>query len=156
MTNQPPDWADKIAADELSCIGYYTNTSGMRCKDLDAPAKDHDRHCFGRKREIFANALREADQRGYRRGVEEAACPLHDSAALAEFVVEMRGIRGEVCKTCGGWGVYNYPSTATWRGGIGGQMFTTDVCNKCWGSGDETHPWPNRRALLPAETEEQK
>ena len=84
------------------------------------------------------------------REAERAAikpCPLHDSARLLEFIVDMRGIRGNICKTCDGWGVYAYPTTATWHGGIGGQMFTSDVCDECWGSGDITYPWPNRRRI---------
>ena len=47
------------------------------------------------------------------------------------------------CAECGGSGYRLYASTATWRGGIGGQAMTTDVCDKCWGSGDATKPWPS-------------
>ena len=45
-----------------------------------------------------------------------------------------------VCTKCHGDGQRLYGSTATWRGGIGGQAMTTDVCDHCWGSGDEAHP----------------
>ena len=41
------------------------------------------------------------------------------------------------CPSCSGSGVITYGSTSTYMGGIGGQMMTTDVCNKCWGTGDK-------------------
>lgn len=40
-----------------------------------------------------------------------------------------------VCKKCSGRGRRAYASTATWRGGIGGQAITEDVCDSCWGTG---------------------
>ena len=49
------------------------------------------------------------------------------------------------CEVCGGWGVVTYGSTATWRGGIGGQAMTPGVCDRCWGSGDEHRRWPSWR-----------
>lgn len=49
------------------------------------------------------------------------------------------------CKTCHGWGVRTYSGTSTWRGGIGGNMCTKDVCDACWGSGDAHEPWLNLR-----------
>ena len=49
------------------------------------------------------------------------------------------------CKDCSGSGVKAYGSTATWRGGAGGQMVTTAVCDKCWGSGDPENKWPSWR-----------
>lgn len=67
---------------------------------------------------------------------------------FAEFL-EMRGIerREDACPECVGVGVKSYSSTATWRGGIGGQAFTMDVCDKCWGSGNRHQPWPSHRML---------
>jgi hypothetical protein len=32
-------------------------------------------------------------------------------------------------------------------------MFTADVCNQCWGSGDATYPWPDHRAAERARAE---
>lgn len=58
--------------------------------------------------------------------------------------VEERGVR-EPCESCGGHGVRVYGSTATWRGGIGGQAMTTYVCDVCWGSGDQINHWPSHR-----------
>ena len=40
------------------------------------------------------------------------------------------------CNKCHGLGTYTYPSTATWRGGIGGAAMTIDICDVCWGTGD--------------------
>jgi hypothetical protein len=60
-----------------------------------------------------------------------------------EFI-SCRGVQTP-CKRCGGFGVYTYGSTSTWHGGVGGQAMTNDVCNKCWGSGDENNHWPDRR-----------
>lgn len=62
--------------------------------------------------------------------------------------LELRGIEPDnACSACGGIGKRTYPNTTTWRGGIGGQMMTTDVCDKCWGSGDKTHTWLNLRVV---------
>ena len=53
----------------------------------------------------------------------------------------------KVCRDCGGSGVKTYSSTATWRGGVGGQALTSDVCDRCWGSGCENRPWTDLRRL---------
>ena len=52
----------------------------------------------------------------------------------------------KTCTTCGGTGKKVYASTSTWRGGIGGAAMTEDVCDKCWGSGDELAPGTDLRA----------
>lgn len=52
------------------------------------------------------------------------------------------------CKVCGGTGVRVYGSTATWHGGAGGQMLTRDICDHCWGSGDEARKGVNLRAIV--------
>lgn len=49
---------------------------------------------------------------------------------------------------CFGSGRCMYGSTATWRGGVGGQSITEDVCDRCWGSGDESNPGPNLRLAM--------
>jgi len=51
------------------------------------------------------------------------------------------------CLSCQGLGVKVYGSTATWRGGIGGSALTDDVCDHCWGSGDNERPWPSHRVF---------
>lgn len=51
----------------------------------------------------------------------------------------------DLCRKCNGRGTRSYPSTSTWRGGIGGQAFTGDVCDGCWGSGNRHRPWPSHR-----------
>lgn len=50
--------------------------------------------------------------------------------------------QGDECNACGGSGVKLYGSTSTWRGGFGGQELTHDQCDKCWGSGSASKPWP--------------
>lgn len=66
-----------------------------------------------------------------------------------EFALEWRCIdpmADKVCKRCYGAGTTVYGSTSTWRGGIGGQAMTADVCDQCWGSGLADKPWPSHRA----------
>lgn len=61
----------------------------------------------------------------------------------------LRGIdREDCCPECTGLGTAVYGSTATWRGGVGGQAMTSDVCNKCWGSGSKSRPWKSWREGL--------
>ena len=62
------------------------------------------------------------------------------------IMCEARGI-DTPCAKCSGTGELSYSSTATWRGGIGGQAFTSGVCCHCWGSGDAHRPWTNLREL---------
>lgn len=64
-------------------------------------------------------------------------------SAFSEYV-SRRGVESP-CEACSGFGVRAYGSTATWHGGVGGQMITSDVCDKCWGSGDAVRPWPSWR-----------
>jgi hypothetical protein len=69
---------------------------------------------------------------------------------IYKMFLEWRGIDpdfGMVCSSCSGSGVKSYGSTSTWRGGIGGQMITTDVCDKCWGSGNAHCAWPSHRLI---------
>jgi len=49
----------------------------------------------------------------------------------------------DCCLLCHGSGYILYGNTSTFRAGIGGQTLTTDVCNKCWGSGSATKIWPS-------------
>lgn len=49
------------------------------------------------------------------------------------------------CPACKAQGYKWYGSTATWRGGIGGQAMTQGVCDTCWGSGDLDYPGYNIR-----------
>ena len=64
-------------------------------------------------------------------------------------MLEWRGIDGieNACERCGGSGTAVYGSTSTWRGGAGGQMITSDICDRCWGSGDKSNKWTNLRRL---------
>jgi hypothetical protein len=51
----------------------------------------------------------------------------------------------EQCQGCCGVGVRVYGSTSTWRDGAGGCSMSSDVCDRCWGSGREGAPWPSHR-----------
>ena len=63
-------------------------------------------------------------------------------------LIEMRiGYNATPCEPCHGLGVRVYGSTATWRGGAGGMAITSDVCDRCWGSGNADRPWPSHRKL---------
>jgi hypothetical protein len=62
------------------------------------------------------------------------------------WMLDHRGV-DTPCKRCLGFGSIAYGSTATWRGGIGGCSVTRDVCDHCWGSGDEHEHWPDLRKL---------
>ena len=68
---------------------------------------------------------------------------------MFDDMLKWRGIERELgdkpCGSCSGSGVRVYGSTSTWRGGIGGQAVTSDVCDTCWGSGNQSKPWTNLR-----------
>lgn len=65
---------------------------------------------------------------------------------MEKWAMHRRGVR-HPCEACSGLGVRAYANTATWRGGIGGAMITSDVCDRCWGSGDKVQPWTDLRRL---------
>lgn len=50
-----------------------------------------------------------------------------------------------VCKKCDGTGTLTYGNTSTYWHGVGGAAMTHDVCEGCWGSGDESRPWPSHK-----------
>lgn len=56
----------------------------------------------------------------------------------------MRSLK-ENCSRCGGKGRAHYSSGATYHGGAGTCSLAWDICDKCWGSGDETDPFDNLR-----------
>lgn len=84
------------------------------------------------------------------------ASPCSECEQLRKRVAELEKLRLEQlwdwrgiekpCDRCGGAGVRAYGSTATWHGGVGGQMITSAVCDKCWGSGDEV-AWVSHREV---------
>ena len=55
---------------------------------------------------------------------------------------------GHLCIACGGTGERVYGSTSTWGGGCGGQAVTSDVCDKCWGTGSSATTGVNLRKLM--------
>lgn len=67
---------------------------------------------------------------------------------LHEQFLHWRDIEpADACGTCNGSGHRAYGSTTTWRGGVGGQMATRDVCDRCWGTGDRYRPGCDLRKL---------
>lgn len=62
-----------------------------------------------------------------------------DKRDLIYYAREILGLVHMICDVgcpdCNGTGYKVYGSSATWKGGIGGQTITTDVCDSCWGSG---------------------
>lgn len=58
-----------------------------------------------------------------------------------------RMIEGPSCEACHGSGKRVYGSTSTWMGGIGGAAMTTDVCDRCWGSGTQGRKGADLRIL---------
>lgn len=68
------------------------------------------------------------------------------SRNLLQEICDLRSVETP-CDRCSGLGVKTYGSTATWKGGVGGQMLTSDVCDSCWGSGDSRKPWTDLRKV---------
>lgn len=52
-----------------------------------------------------------------------------------------------LCSRCQGIGGRSYPSGSTWRGGMGTASYEWDVCDHCWGSGDEHRHWSDIREI---------
>lgn len=71
----------------------------------------------------------------------------HEFARMLEWRGISRDMGDTPCKRCHGSGRAMYGSTATWRGGMGGQAITGDVCDQCWGSGNAEKPWTNLRQV---------
>ena len=59
-----------------------------------------------------------------------------DNDTLKQFL-RWRGVRSP-CPKCNGRGCYQYGHGSTWRGGMGTASMAWDVCNVCWGTGDES------------------
>lgn len=76
----------------------------------------------------------------------EAQAGAADREEAWRDMCDLRGVETP-CPKCQGYGVRAYGSTATWRGGIGGQSITNGVCDACWGSGDANRQWANLRKL---------
>lgn len=85
---------------------------------------------------------------GYSWSKEPApSAELHDCREhLTEHFLSWRGV-DEACAKCLGAGCRPYPSGSGWRGGISGQVITTDVCDSCWGTGDKNRKGADLRAM---------
>jgi hypothetical protein len=84
------------------------------------------------------------------RAVERARFKKKGDVAI-KYATQLLGVahrlKGVACPQCYGEGRRSYPSTATWRGGCGGQAFTTDVCDTCWGTGRTDRRGADLRAI---------
>jgi len=58
----------------------------------------------------------------------------------------------KLCRKCQGLGRAGYSNTSTYMHGCGGDMITNDICDQCWGSGDENKPFTNIRELIEKRT----
>jgi len=99
-----------------------------------------------RLQEVWTEACNKADECVNRAAFEDAG-----EAAIGaahELLAIAHQLKGVACERCGGAGSRAYGSTATWRGGIGGQMVTDGVCDKCWGTGRTDKLGPDLRRLL--------
>lgn len=67
--------------------------------------------------------------------------------AANELVALAKNLANAHCTSCKGFGKRTYPNTSGWRGGIGGQAITTDICDQCWGTGERDRKGPNLRAM---------
>ena len=70
-----------------------------------------------------------------------------DNEEFYERFLQYRAI-GVPCKKCSGVGKITYGNTSTFMHGLGGQAITNDVCDHCWGTGDEQDKGRDVRALF--------
>jgi hypothetical protein len=86
--------------------------------------------------------------------LKQVARLVAESASFADSLVakflDWRGIekQEDICTKCQGGGKVAY---GTWAGGAGGQTMAATVCDKCWGSGDKTKPFPDWRKIYTTE-----
>jgi uncharacterized protein YlxW (UPF0749 family) len=102
-----------------------------------------------------ANAVLTAENQQLQTEVERLRKQVHELQNQREHMydtmLQWRGIErengDEPCRGCNGSGVRAYGNTTTWRGGVGGQVITSDVCDKCWGSGNSENVWVNLKSI---------
>jgi len=63
---------------------------------------------------------------------------------ILKIFLEWRNIETP-CEKCGGSGVTTYNNTSTYMHSIGGCTITTDICDRCWGTGDKNKKGINLR-----------
>ena len=98
--------------------------------------------------EITARNTRNAEVERLRKQIHELQ---NQREHMYDTMLQWRGIErengDEPCRGCNGSGVRAYGNTTTWRGGVGGQVITSDVCDKCWGSGNSENVWVNLKSI---------
>ena len=103
-------------------------------------------------------AMFRLDSKAQQKELDLAIAVLHeypnrktDQETKGECFRELWRLRGveNPCHECNGLGIKAYGSTATWHGGIGGQVVTGGICDHCWGTGDEDRHGLNLKKWLP-------
>ena len=91
---------------------------------------------------------------------EDSQTPSADRATLlqqldrARFnaitdLLRRRGLTGPLCERCEGLGVILYDNDTTWgRSAVATHGPVFDVCDQCWGSGDDSRPWLDLRSVI--------
>lgn len=125
---------DYFGCGDNSCLvrkprGMATN-DGCRCDEKRGPGRASQAALW------FKHRLHEA----------RAELAKRDADDINDRFLEWRGVE-TACKDCGGAGRKAYGGTSTWRGGIGGQAITSDVCDLCWGTGDANRKGADLRKL---------
>ena len=83
-------------------------------------------------------------------GIEDECSTIDDKEMYGRFLFWRHICPDDgdiVCKECDGSGVKTYGDTSTWMHSIGGQVATSGVCDKCWGSGKTNSPGPNLKHM---------
>lgn len=82
--------------------------------------------------------------------LREEVSRLRAMADRRRVILDWLGVSDEadLCRRCHGRGQRAYGSATTWRGGIGGQAVTQDVCNMCWGTGVKARTGENLKKLF--------
>lgn len=75
-----------------------------------------------------------------------------DRDKMMDYFLRWRGV-DDPCPRCKGAGVHIYGSGSTWRGGMGTASMAWDVCDVCWGTGDEHRHGVDLRAQRDGENQ---
>jgi hypothetical protein len=85
------------------------------------------------------------------------AASFEDAGSIAietakELLAVAHSLKGVACSACSGRGEITYGDTSTWRRATGaGQMLTSDVCERCWGTGRADRMGPDLRRIKSVE-----
>ena len=119
---------DKCGCEYMDDVTHSDAEIESLCAQLveSKKGRERDREEFRKGVEAWQKKIREAEERVAE--LEKDREEWHDPTHL--YGVE------HPCPKCGGLGRRSYPNTTMWRGGAGGQMLSTGICDVCWGSGE--------------------